>query len=149
MDTPSPLADVFTVHELAQAAGVSAAEVEALIEAGAIQTMPTRGRVRFVAPAEARRAGRALAGGLPLVSGQTLPPPDPLMPAPPGGRGIKGTVCRIDGTARRLGRGARRRDGVGRQRGPSRQTSSSRSTCGSSILALPGPGGGGGGAGCS
>ena len=83
MESPAQLADVFTADELARAAGVSAAEVESLIEAGAILTVATRGRQQFVSSDEARRAGRALAAGLPLVSTPTAAPADPLTPVSP------------------------------------------------------------------
>src|SRR6478609_986913 len=86
MEAPAHLAEVFTADELAQAAGVGTAEVEALIEAGAIATVATRGPARFVAADEALRAGRALAAGLPLVWAPTAPPADPLTSASPSAR---------------------------------------------------------------
>ena len=47
------LPEVFSAREIARAAGVGEAEVRALIEAGAIRTIPTGGRRPLVAHAEA------------------------------------------------------------------------------------------------
>jgi protein TonB len=58
------LPEVFTPREIARAAGVSVPEVQALIDAGTIPTVPTGSRRPLVAHAEALRAGRLLAAGL-------------------------------------------------------------------------------------
>ena len=62
------LPEVYTAAEIARASGVSAAEVEALIEAGAIQQIAIESRQPLVSRSEAVRAGRALAAGLPLAT---------------------------------------------------------------------------------
>lgn len=61
------LPEVFTAAEIARAAGVTKENVLALIEAGAIATLPADSRQPLVGHAEAVRAGRALAAGLPLA----------------------------------------------------------------------------------
>ena len=58
------LPEVFTAREIARAAGVGVPEVQALIEAGTIRTVPTGSRTPLVAHAEALRAGQLLAAGL-------------------------------------------------------------------------------------
>lgn len=60
---PGVLADVFTLEELAQAAGVSPAEVQGWAELGAIRTLPTGDGLTWVAAEEACRVGAALRDG--------------------------------------------------------------------------------------
>jgi hypothetical protein len=72
------LPEVFTAGEIARAAGVHRAEVQALLEAGAIESIRIDSRQPFVARAEAVRAGRALAAGLPLAIGIAAGPRPPL-----------------------------------------------------------------------
>jgi periplasmic protein TonB len=71
---PQGLTEVFTPGEIARAAGVNEAEVLALVEAGAIQTILVESRVPFVSREEAVRAGRALAAGLPLATALAAAP---------------------------------------------------------------------------
>jgi periplasmic protein TonB len=71
---PQGLTEVFTPGEIARAAGVSEAEVLALVEAGAIQTTGVESRVPFVSRQDAVRAGRALAAGLPLATALAVAP---------------------------------------------------------------------------
>ena len=61
------LPEVFTPAEIARATGVTEAEVLALVEAGAIVPVAIESRQPLVSNAEAVRAGRALAAGLPLA----------------------------------------------------------------------------------
>jgi protein TonB len=72
------LPEVFTAREIARAAGVRQSEVQALLEAGAIESIRIDSRQAFVARAEAVRAGRALAAGLPLAMGIAVGPRPPL-----------------------------------------------------------------------
>ena len=58
-----PLADVFSVAELARAAGTPVADVQAWVEAGAIRALPVGDGITWIARSEALRAGRALLGG--------------------------------------------------------------------------------------
>lgn len=147
MEPPAQLVDVFTADELAQAAGVGTAEVEALIEAGAIATVATPGRVRFIAVGEARRAGKALAAGLPLVSAPTAPPADPLTSSARSAQnGVKTPF--LVSTALHSGMVAVLVAATAWGVSATRRANPINSTDLRLIyLALPGPGGGGGGGG--
>jgi len=147
MEAPAQLAEVFTADELAQAAGVGTAEVEALMEAGAIATVATPGRVRFVPADEAVRAGRALAAGLPLVWTPTAPPAEPLTsPSPSARNGVKTPF--FVSTALHSGLVAILVAATAWGVSATRHASPMNSTDLRLVyLALPGPGGGGGGGG--
>jgi len=64
-----PFSDVFTMGEVARAAGVDIRAVAALVESGEIRTLPVAGRAVYLSHDEAVRAGYALsraAGRVPL-----------------------------------------------------------------------------------
>ncbi len=138
-----PPSDVFTPDELACAAGVSLADVRALLDEGAIARIETVGGACFIAPAEAVRAGRTL---LTRASSRPLARPR-LFEAPAANArtarapfaissllhaGAIGTVL----AATALGLGS-----------PTRAAEPERADTRLVFLSIPGPGGGGGGGG--
>ena len=144
------LPEVFTAAEIARAAGVPEAEVLALIEAGAICSVPIQSREPLVASAEAVRAGRALVAGLPLAAGLASGPPPPLFTARPQVAGTARAPFAIS-TVAHAGMIAAvviaTTLGLGR---PVQSASDDRlepQKLRLVYLALPGPGGGGGGGG--
>ena len=143
------LPEVFTAAEIARAAGVGEAEVLALIEAGAIDSVPVESRQPLVARREAVRAGRALAAGLPLAAGMAMGKAPALFSSRPGTAGTArapfaistlvhaGMIAAVV-VATTLGFG-RTVQSAEERTAPQKLRLVS--------LALPGPGGGGGGGG--
>ena len=144
------LPEVFTAAEIARASGVSEAEVLALIEAGAIDSVPVESRQPLVARREAVRAGRALAAGLPLAAGMATGAAPALFSSRPGAAGTARAPFAIStlvhagmiaavvvATTLGFGRAVQSAD----ERAGAAEAAAGR------ISRCPGPGGGGGGGG--
>ena len=144
------LPEVFSAREIARAAGVGEAEVRALIEAGAIRTIPTGGRRPLVAHAEAVRAGRLLAAGLLAGAVPDAAGASTLFRNEPGAAHAARAPFAISGAAHACLVGAlvlATTFGLG----STAQTTTAPARAAEPLqlvyLALPGPGGGGGGGG--
>jgi periplasmic protein TonB len=145
------LPEVYTPAEVARAAGVAEAEVQALVDAGAIEVLPTGSTPPLIAAPEAVRVGRALRAGVALTVDDAPPirpaalfrPParTPTAPAPfvistAGHAAAVGLIV----LATTLGLGGHETPRATEAIVPAEQIQLV-------YLALPGPGGGGGGGG--
>jgi protein TonB len=144
------LPEVFSAREIARAAGVGEAEVRALIDAGAIRTIPTGGRTPLVAHAEALRAARLLSAGLLAAPVTAAADPGTLFRNEPGAAHAARAPFAISGAAHACLVGAlvvATTFGLG----STAQTTTAPAPAAEPLqlvyLALPGPGGGGGGGG--
>jgi TonB family protein len=144
------LPEVFTAAEIARAAGVPEAEVMALIEAGAISSIPIESRRPLVARTEAVRAGRALAAGLPLAAGLVSSPRPALFtgrPHSPGTARAPFAISTVAHAGMIVAVVIATTLGFGRSVQSASEDRLEPHKLRLVYLALPGPGGGGGGGG--
>lgn len=139
--------DVFTAREIALAASVMEADVQALIDRGAVRTVAARGRGVFIAHDEAVRAGRALLDRRP--SPAPAPTPATMFSFGPGRTHIARAPFAMSSAAHA---GAIAALVLATTLGLGRSTTAASDAekpepLRMVYLALPGPGGGGGGGG--